>query len=253
TVTTKPFNKTGITKDVFILECNGKKYAAKQVKMPSAAGEDTVNQLHYNFLEGELIRAVQLRVLLGEFQDFAKTRSLQTLLYPFVAPPAWIAKEEPEDPNATVAGNSQTIKRHYLCEPLLVIEDQPVKFSGSLQAGRNKDLKGATADALAHFSVLATKGRLVLTDLQAMQQVPCKMVGPLPVFVLFDPMTHLDAKTTAKLIGDVGPKGIEQFLGQHSCNNICRELGFEQLHLDPKMEVPGAPSSIIGEDASMED
>lgn len=57
---------------------------------------------------------------------------------------------------------------HYLCEPLHNINELPVKFSGSNSAGANLGLQGATADALAHFSLVASKGKLVFTDLQGM-------------------------------------------------------------------------------------
>lgn len=78
-------------------------------------------------------------------------------------------------------------------------------------AGMNDGLRGSTADALAHFSVIATKGTIVLSDLQgefidlilqllnsltkyllisAMRTVPPVERNNHQVHSLFDPMTH---------------------------------------------------------------
>lgn len=76
----------------------------------------------------------------------------------FTVERTWIAQED--------TTKTSDIKHNYLCEPLRDINETPVKFSGSNTAGNNTSLQGATADAFAHFSLVASKGNLVFTDLQ---------------------------------------------------------------------------------------
>lgn len=58
--------------------------------------------------------------------------------------------------------------RAYLCEPFMPDNARLHKFSGSTHAGNNQGFAGNTADALAHFSVIATKADVLLADLQGM-------------------------------------------------------------------------------------
>lgn len=79
----------------------------------------------------------------------------------------------------------------YLVEPLRRAEETVKKFSGTTQAGANQGLMGATADALAHFSHIASKGQMVLSDLQAMKQPGgIRDSSGLYPYILFDPMVH---------------------------------------------------------------
>lgn len=56
-------------------------------------------------------------------------------------------------------------------------------------AGNHPGLMGATADALAHFSLVASKEEILLSDLQGLRKSGDER-GGLPVYVLFDTMVH---------------------------------------------------------------
>jgi hypothetical protein len=49
---------------------------------------------------------------------------------------------------------------------LLLSTTKLSKFSGTLKAGVHQDIYGMTCDALAHYSLAATEGKLVLVDIQ---------------------------------------------------------------------------------------
>ncbi|KAJ7094940.1 hypothetical protein C8R44DRAFT_749230 [Mycena epipterygia] len=69
------------------------------------------------------------------------------------------------------------------------------------------------------------------------------------LLVLFDPMTHTPAGDSG--IGDFGPKGIQSFIRDHKCGDVCRSLGLhESVVLEneapekpPQQATPDSPDS----------
>ncbi|KIO28662.1 hypothetical protein M407DRAFT_22244 [Tulasnella calospora MUT 4182] len=157
-VTELAFNTSGETKDVFILRVGVDEFAAKQFKYSILPADDTDTNLA--FLEGELVQAAILRTQLQGFRDHIKKMpGVEDIvdIHPFAIPQTFIAIE-----TTLVDG----MKQHYICEPLRSRTEKPVKFSGINKAGKNAGAAGGTADAFAHYSLIASKGNLVLVDLQ---------------------------------------------------------------------------------------
>ncbi|KAJ7800434.1 kinase-like domain-containing protein, partial [Mycena olivaceomarginata] len=93
------------------------------------------------------------------------------------------------------------------------------KFSGTLvHRSHRKDLRSATISAYAHFIFRFSKGSLVVADLQG---TPC-LVRYNDGLVLFDLMTHTEDGDSG--VGDFGRKGIETFVNDHMCTDLCRSL-----------------------------
>ncbi|KAJ7082793.1 kinase-like domain-containing protein, partial [Mycena epipterygia] len=86
------------------------------------------------------------------------------------------------------------------------------------QKSHKKDLRSGTIHAFAHFVWGHSNQMLVLADIQG---TPA-LVGQKGGMVLFDPMTH--TKNGASGVGDFGITGIESFLRDHICGDICLRL-----------------------------
>ncbi|KAG9026899.1 hypothetical protein FS837_004470 [Tulasnella sp. UAMH 9824] len=224
TVTESAFNTSGETKNVFILTVGEEEFAAKQFRDSILQDDDTDTNLA--FLEGELVRAAILRTQLQGFRDHVKKiPGVEEIvdIHPFAMPQTFIARE-----TTLVDG----MKQHYICEPLRNRTEKPIKFSGVNKAGNNAGAAGGTADALAHYSLIASKGNLVLVDLQAMRVSPEVKREGTPVLALFDPMCHISqfgSGLSEMFFQNDGDAGIDAWKAQHRCNAICRALGLDKI------------------------
>ncbi|KAJ7826519.1 kinase-like domain-containing protein, partial [Mycena leptocephala] len=93
------------------------------------------------------------------------------------------------------------------------------KFSGTLvRHSHRRDLRSATISAFAHFVFGYSKRTLVVADLQG---TPC-LVRNNDGLILFDLMTHtVDGDSGVR---DFGREGIETFVNDHNCTDLCRSL-----------------------------
>ncbi|KAJ7231517.1 kinase-like domain-containing protein [Mycena rebaudengoi] len=85
-----------------------------------------------------------------------------------------------------------------------------------------KDLRSSTIYALAHFVWGHSNQGLVLADIQGTPAI----VGQKDGMVLFDPMTH--TTNGASGVGDFGIEGIQSFLRDHTCEDICLRLRLDK-------------------------
>ncbi|KAJ7081540.1 hypothetical protein C8R43DRAFT_965584 [Mycena crocata] len=78
---------------------------------------------------------------------------------------------------------------------------------------------------------------VVLADIQG---TPAHMHG-IDTLVLFDPMTH--TLTGDSGIGDFGRSGMQSFIRDHKCNDLCRALSLDQLVPLEDDDSEGAPNN----------
>ncbi|KAG8943776.1 hypothetical protein FRC04_002531 [Tulasnella sp. 424] len=243
TVTETAFNTSGETKDVFILRVGEEEFAAKQFKDSILPSDDTRTNL--TFLEGELVRAAILQTQLQGFRRHVrKVPGVGEIvdIHPFAIPQTFIARE------VTLIDG---MKQHYICEPLRSRAEKPVKFSGVNQAGRNAGAAGGTADALAHYSLIASRGNLVLVDLQAMRVLAEMKNDGIAVLALFDPMCHMSrfGGDRDMFFHNNGDAGIEAWKAQHRCNAICQALGLDKIEpTAPDDQRPSATQTVLAID-----
>ncbi|KAI0073742.1 kinase-like protein [Panus rudis PR-1116 ss-1] len=120
-----------------------------------------------------------------------------------------------EDPDTLVA---------WLLEPLRSIRVN--KYSGTNAHPNHSGKLGQTLNAFAHFSYIWSKKTFVFTDLQATETaVRGEGTSIKRVNVLFDLMMH--TKEGKSGLGDHGESGIEEFLKQHTCMEVCKDLGLD--------------------------
>ncbi|KAJ7839820.1 kinase-like domain-containing protein, partial [Mycena olivaceomarginata] len=94
-----------------------------------------------------------------------------------------------------------------------------IKFSGTLvHHSHCRDLRSATISAFAHFVFGYSKCTLVVAYLQG---TPC-LVRNHEGLILFDLMTH--TKEGDSGVGDFGHKGIQTFINNHNCTDLCHSL-----------------------------
>ncbi|KAJ7692913.1 kinase-like domain-containing protein, partial [Mycena rosella] len=87
---------------------------------------------------------------------------------------------------------------------------------------RRQDLCTQTIHAFAHFVYGHSNKTCILADIQG---TPAHVNGR-DLLVLFDPMTHTpNGSVFDSGIGDFGMKGIQTFLRDHTCGEVCRALG----------------------------
>ncbi|KAJ7327592.1 kinase-like domain-containing protein [Mycena albidolilacea] len=97
-----------------------------------------------------------------------------------------------------------------------------IKFSGTLvHHSHRRDLRSATISAFAHFVFGYSKRTLVVADLQG---TPC-LVRNNDGLILFDLMTHTADGDSG--VGDFGREGIETFVHDHNCTDLCRSLSLD--------------------------
>ncbi|KAK7006612.1 kinase-like domain-containing protein [Favolaschia claudopus] len=78
---------------------------------------------------------------------------------------------------------------------------------------RKKDLRSSTIYAFAHFVWGHSNQTMIFADLDGL--------------VLFDPMTHTVAGNSG--IGDFGLEGINSFLQDHSCGDVCNRIALDEV------------------------
>ncbi|KZS92200.1 hypothetical protein SISNIDRAFT_467057 [Sistotremastrum niveocremeum HHB9708] len=257
-LTDRPFNTTGFTKDVYKLKVDNKMYVAKEFR--KSFGFNKADQ--QSALEGESLRSWVQRLLIEDFIAFAA--EMKVNVYQFHSANSFLIQlsraannvtpglaqpSTSKSPSISTARTSSTVDppRVFLCEPFIPETSTLRKFSGTMSAGTNNDLAGASADALAHFSYVATKGSIVLADLQGFMDTTRRTADNRPVCILFDNMAHFDYDTRLKMIGDGGKNGIDTFINQHVCGPKCIELGLNTLdpHTDDSKRPPTSISSLL--------
>ncbi|KZS89581.1 hypothetical protein SISNIDRAFT_469109 [Sistotremastrum niveocremeum HHB9708] len=157
-----------------------------------------------------------------------------------------------ESKTATSAPKPPKKLNAYLCEPFISESARLRKFSGSTTAGANKDLMGNTVDALAHFSVIASKGQLLLSDLQGFVDSASFTNDGREVCTLFDVMAHFTYDINRQVVTNRKEAEIKSFLRQHSCNGVCEVLGLDLLvpeTLDSARARTTISSLYVAEDA----
>ncbi|KAJ7304696.1 kinase-like domain-containing protein, partial [Mycena albidolilacea] len=90
-----------------------------------------------------------------------------------------------------------------------------------------KNLRSSMVHAFAHFVWGHSNRTLVFADLQG---TPA-LIGYKDGMIFFDPRTHtregyVGQSTTG--VGDFGIEGIQSFLRDHICCDICRRLGLDR-------------------------
>ncbi|KAL1687707.1 hypothetical protein GGG16DRAFT_104901 [Schizophyllum commune] len=107
---------------------------------------------------------------------------------------------------------------------------QPVtKWSGTLSHPVNNSLVGQTARAIAHWFFIHTEYASVLADMQSVEtlnQDTKELVN-----LLFDPMTHTANQEDPNYsgLGDFGQRGVDVFVKEHVCGNVCQLLKFDSI------------------------
>ncbi|KAF8575691.1 hypothetical protein K439DRAFT_1267075, partial [Ramaria rubella] len=89
------------------------------------------------------------------------------------------------------------------------------KFSGNEQVGINKDKLGMVVDAFAHSIVIHSNKEYLLVDLQGILTAAGE-------FIMFNPQGHSEQQNLCRW--DQGISAIEDFLFQHTCNEVCHTL-----------------------------
>ncbi|KAF9487146.1 kinase-like protein, partial [Pleurotus eryngii] len=145
---------------------------------------------------------------------------------------AQVTSALPERPTNGAPDTRSLLFEHVLIAPFIERSalHQERKFSGSEQAGNNKDEVGKMMDAFAHHVFVDSQGSLIFTDIQG-------IISPDGSVVLFDPQAHSSDESTG--YWDKGVAGLKAWLRDHKCSNICKKL---QLHRAPTdVHIPAPP------------
>ncbi|KAJ7432096.1 kinase-like domain-containing protein, partial [Mycena latifolia] len=223
-ISDRPF-ASGTMKYAYDLQlANGDQYVAKRFfKLEVDDLDDSVSVEDNRVqIEGELIRLALGKWFLDAFYRFCNTNKDSISVYSDIEfADAFLAMEKDRP---SIASNVPMILSEDDGVTWLVERKRPVsviKFSGTLvHHSTGRDLRSATISAFAHFAFGYSKETLVFADLQG---TPCQIktrdgFGK-DGLVLFDVMTHTNSG-----MGDFGASGIETFIKDHRCNNICRGL-----------------------------
>ncbi|KAG7090295.1 hypothetical protein E1B28_011892 [Marasmius oreades] len=228
----KPF-QSGASKLVYLLVIDGRKYVAKRYavipdgsSLSDLQDMDTDNILMTKnaiFLEQEIKVQKMGGYFLKEFYN-AGRRANVTFVTDFIFTDCWLAREIVDEtaimdgPSKAsgltrtdydfqrAANDDDTPSILWLIEPYHTV--QTTKYSGTLSECGDKKLP---------FMTMQT---LVYVDLQASSVFTNNRLW----HVLFDTMTHTKIKGSTGP-GDHGPEGLDNFVTNHPCNNICQALG----------------------------
>ncbi|KAJ7720497.1 kinase-like domain-containing protein [Mycena olivaceomarginata] len=97
------------------------------------------------------------------------------------------------------------------------------KYSGTLEHPHHTDKQGATINVFQHFTYLNSNKALVLADIQGSKSHnPSNKAG-----ILFDLMSHTQYGDSGA--GHHSDDGIQSFVVQHKCGQICIQMGLEKL------------------------
>ncbi|KAF7440090.1 hypothetical protein PC9H_000433 [Pleurotus ostreatus] len=136
---------------------------------------------------------------------------------------AFLAKEiTSPTPASGVESNTERIT--WIAEPKRA--STVTKFSGTLaHRPQRRNMSSQTIYAFAHFVWGHSNRLLVFADIQG---TPTRIKGK-DGLVLFDVMTHtLDGDSG---VGDCAITGIESFLDDHRCLDLCKQLGLTEIPL----------------------
>ncbi|KAJ7453494.1 kinase-like domain-containing protein [Mycena latifolia] len=211
-ISDRPF-ASGTMKYAYDLQlANGDQYVAKRFfKLEVDDLDDSVSVEDNRVqIEGELIRLALGKWFLDAFYRFCNTNKDSISVYSDIEfADAFLAMEKDRP---SIASNVSMILSEDDGVTWLVERKRPVsviKFSGTLvHHSTGRDLRSATISAFAHFAFGYSKETLVFADLQG---TPCQI-------------KTRDAKGKDSGMGDFGASGIETFIKDHRCNDICRGL-----------------------------
>ncbi|KAF8580063.1 hypothetical protein K439DRAFT_1357969, partial [Ramaria rubella] len=89
------------------------------------------------------------------------------------------------------------------------------KFSGNEQVGTNKDKLGMVVDTFSHSIVIHSNKEYLLVDLQGILMAAGELI-------MFNPQGHSEQQNLCRW--DQGISAIEDFLFQHTSNEVCHTL-----------------------------
>ncbi|KAL0952298.1 hypothetical protein HGRIS_006587 [Hohenbuehelia grisea] len=222
----QPFAK-GLMKAVFDLELVSKAdtYVGKrffrlddEASLDLASSTVTVadNKIH---MEAELVRSAWGSWFLAEF--FARCEKSDIAIYRNIAFADVFLAKETETPSIA-SGVGIIIDEEEDGITWLVEKKRStsvLKFSGTLShKPQRRDQLSQTIYAFAHFVWGYSNNTLVFADIQG---TPTRLDGK-DGLVLFDIMTHTVDGDSG--VGDCGKEGIETFLDDHQCLDICKRL-----------------------------
>ncbi|ETO16281.1 hypothetical protein RFI_21073 [Reticulomyxa filosa] len=117
-----------------------------------------------------------------------------------------------------------------VCHVEKFIEGEYRKHNNNSGWVDTEDLRN-TPQAFAHFTYEASKGKLLVVDIQGVNDV------------YTDPQIHTTENVKSFGKGNLGQKGIDKFLSTHRCNKICHYLklnNVSQLPVRPEGTLPAA-------------
>ncbi|KAI5826412.1 hypothetical protein K523DRAFT_249043, partial [Schizophyllum commune Tattone D] len=188
--------------------------------------ESVTIQENANFLVSEAMRLYTLRNVVADFNQ--KVDDEVASDQPFNVTPFFLVREVVTDKqHPSKASNttydefrdanldaSDEVNVVWLMEPH---HAQPVtKWSGTLSHPVNNSLVGQTARAIAHWFFIHTEYASVLADMQStLRFLACATT-----------LTHLISYSG---LGDFGQRGVDVFVKEHVCGNVCQLLKFDSI------------------------
>ncbi|KAK7034990.1 kinase-like domain-containing protein [Favolaschia claudopus] len=232
---------SGAMKNVYdFLSDNGQSYVVKRFYRLTEDSENTApNTLPFTVDEHLWF--------MNAFFQHARDRNVTAIDFNIAFTDAFLA-EEIESPSPAsgipqITAESPGIT--WLVEPKRSTSVEHFSYT-LVHKSRKKDLRSSTIYAFAHFVWGHSNQTMIFADLQ---ETPA-LVGRKDGLVLFDPMTHTVAGNSG--IGDFGLEGINSFLRDHSCGDVCNRLALDEVaplifdtsHNSPS---PGDADSANGE------
>ncbi|KZS86610.1 kinase-like protein, partial [Sistotremastrum niveocremeum HHB9708] len=114
---------------------------------------------------------------------------------------------------------------YWMVEPLSDV--QFAKHCGSMAWPLPKTKLEKILHAFVHFVYEQSNKTVVVADIQSNELINGKAQSK---EIVFDIMTHTPEMTSG--VGDCGDEGIEAFLTQHQCQDLCQDLGLHLLNCE---------------------
>ncbi|KAK7029317.1 kinase-like domain-containing protein [Favolaschia claudopus] len=223
---------SGAMKNVYdFLSDNGQSYVVKRFYRLTEDSENTApNTLPFTVDEHLVqIQAEAMRIGLGQwvmnaFFQHARNRNVTAIDFNIAFTDAFLA-EEIESPSPAsgipqITAESPGIT--WLVEPKRSTSVEHFSYT-LVHKSRKRDLRSSTIYAFAHFVWGHSNQTMIFADLQG---TPA-LVGRKDGLVLFDPMTHTVGGNSG--IGDFGLEGINSFIQDHSCGDVCNRLALDEV------------------------
>ncbi|KAK7048818.1 kinase-like domain-containing protein [Favolaschia claudopus] len=213
------------------LSDNGQSYVVKRFYRLTEDSENTApNTLPFTVDEHLVqIQAEAMRIGLGQwfmnaFFQHARNRNVTAIDFNIAFTDAFLA-EEIESPSPAsgipqITAESPGIT--WLVEPKRSTSVEHFSYT-LVHKSRKRDLRSSTIYAFAHFVWGHSNQTMIFADLQG---TPA-LVGRKDGLVLFDPMTHTVGGNSG--IGDFGLEGINSFIRDHSCGDVCNRLALDEV------------------------